>query len=386
MTDTRVRILLVNHQSECGGAEHSLLELIEGLDPKRFALHLACTGDGPLAARARELGAEVHPVPMRFQGPLRKLFGLPRAVFALRRVIRGNAIDLVHANTLIAGYCATVAAKLCGVPVVWHVRDIGYPAVARRICRLADRIIANSRATAESLQVPEDHLHVVHNGVGPRFFAPPAAGSLSRLRSELGIPADHRLVGMFGRLDRWKGHLDLLGAAATVLRSRPDTTFVIVGGSPFADGVVSDYRAELESAARELGIADSVCFTGPREDVPLLLAAMDVVVHPSAQPEPFGRVIAEAQAAGKPVVGSAAGGIPELIDDGVTGLLFPPGDVEALADRIATLLDDPELARRLGAAAHRNARERFTQAVHAASVAAVYDEVRRHRNGEIPSN
>ncbi|MGN6695248.1 MAG: glycosyltransferase, partial [Aquihabitans sp.] len=135
------------------------------------------------------------------------------------------------------------------------------------------------------------------------------------------------------------------------------------------------YELVIRSAIAELGVADQVVFAGSRRDVADLLAISDIAVHSSTEPEPFGRVIVEAMAAGRPVIASDEGGVPEIIDDGVTGVLVRPGDVGALAAAIGGLLDDPEGAAAMGRRAATAANERFSAAAHATQIQAIYDDV-----------
>jgi hypothetical protein len=366
-------ILLVDHEAELGGAELSLCDLLRGLDRSRFTPHVACSTEGPLTARARALGATVHLVSMAFRSRVRKAVGLWRAAAALRDLIARTGVRLVHANTLIAGYPSVVAARRADVPSVWHVRDASYPRIARAACRRADRIVANSHATAATLGA--HGVTVIHNGVPPEFFA--ARPDREAVRRELGWPADTLLCGMAGRLDPWKGHRVLLDAAAQVLLAAPRAAFVVAGDVLFAHGraAFGGYRAELEARALALGIADRVRFVGPRADLPRLLASCDAFVHPSVAPEPFGRAVAEAQAAGLPVVASRLGGIPEIVQDGRTGLLCDAGDARALAAALARVLTDAGLRERFGDAARANAAERFTLDAHVRAVTAVWDEL-----------
>ena len=167
------RVLFVNHEVELGGAERSLLDLLSGLDRERFEPQMACSKPGPLAEAAKKLGVTVHHVPMLFTGKLRKLFGLFRAGLRLRKLIRAHGIDIVHANTLIAGYCGSLGARLAGVPCVWHVRDLDYPEPAKSVAARVDLILANSQATATTLRNGRDlgdRLQVVYNAVPDVFF------------------------------------------------------------------------------------------------------------------------------------------------------------------------------------------------------------------------
>ena len=377
---SQTKILYVNHETQCGGAEHSLLTLLRGLDRERFEPHLACSMEGPLTDRARECDTEIHLVPMLFQGKLEKLLGLGRATLRLRRLIRQTGIQLVHTNSIIAGYCGVLAAKLCSVPSIWHVRDINYPETAKKFCTQAEKVIANSRATAESLNFPDrlsSRIEVVYNGVAPEFFS--QDGTHGNIHQDLHVGETENLVGMFSRLDPWKGHREFLLGAKQVLASHSNTTFVIVGETLF--GSHAKYREQLEILSRELGIFGKVRFLGYRSDVPELMSGMDVIVQPSSSPEPFGRTIAEAHAVGKPVVGSSLGGIPETLEDGVSGFLFPAGNDRELARCLIRLLDDPALARALGEAGRGQAIEKFTQARHTAQIEAIYASLTEDRSG-----
>lgn len=373
---TRRKVLYVNHEVELGGAERSLLELMGGLDRERFEPHLACSKEGPLTQVARQFGVTVHLVEMLFEGKVRKFLGLIRAALRLRRLIRKEGIALVHTNTLIAGYCGSLAARLAHVPCVWHVRDLDYPETGKRMAARAKCIVANSQATASTLSNGlglGEKVSVIYNGVPAVFFEQPAAGR--EVREELQLPQDEALVGMVGRLDPLKGHTEFLNAAKQVLARHNKVTFVIVGDVLFDAGRDrhKGYKRILQDHARDIGIYGKVVFLGQREDVPRLLSAMDVVVQPSQVVESFGRTVAEAHAAGRPVVASNLGGIPEIVTDGVDGYLFEAADTEAMAARILNLLEDPEGAGRMGEQGRLDATRRFTRKAHVEQVQGVYE-------------
>ena len=368
------RILYVNHEVELGGAERSLLDLMGGLDRDRFEPHLACSKDGPLAQVAQQFGVTVHHVEMLFSGKVSKFFGLFQAALRLRRLIRKEGIDLVHTNTLIAGYCGSLAARLARVPCVWHVRDLDYPEAGKRAAARANRIVANSEATARTLangRDPGERVAVIYNGVPAVFFDQRPARQ--EVREELQLPADEALVGMVGRMDPLKGHMEFLNAAKQVLARHDHVTFVIVGDVLFDRH--KGHKRVLQNHVRDIGIYGKVLFLGEREDVPRLLSAMDVVVQPSQVVESFGRSVAEAHAAGRPVVASNIGGIPEIVSDGVNGYLFEPTDTEAMAARILDLLTDPERAGSMGERGKQDANQRFTRKGHVERVQALYDSL-----------
>ncbi|NIV31233.1 MAG: glycosyltransferase [Anaerolineae bacterium] len=193
-------------------------------------------------------------------------------------------------------------------------------------------------------------------------------------------------MGVVGRLDWWKGHQYFLEAMAEVARRIPSLRGLIVG-APENTPRNREYYQELQCLTKSLGLDGKVVFTGYRGDVPRLMSALDVVVLSSSAPEPFGRVVIEGMAAGKPVVATAAGGVLDIIDDGVDGLLVPCRDSRAMAETILELLSDREKAQRIGLAARRRVEEQFTVQRHVSAIQQVYDAVlgtpQGHRAGAV---
>ena len=288
----------------------------------------------------------------------------------LRRWAKGRKIALIHQNN---GFDlgALLLSYMLWVPLVAFQRgDEWNSLLVRTLAPRVTRYVANSAVTRRNL---------ISIGVRPRQVSviyPPLDLSIfdmkrqSRLtRSAFGVPASSPCFGIVGMLMPWKGQDVFLRAARRVLEKVPDAYAFVVGGVP-AGG--RDYETALHSLAADLGIADRLVFTGYRADLPDILKVLDVVAHASVQPEPFGRVIVEAMAMGRPVVASNAGGPTEIIDDGQTGFLVPPHDDEALATRIVELLQDPTMAERIGEAGRRAAVEKFSAESHVRLVKEVY--------------
>ncbi|HWH30025.1 MAG TPA: glycosyltransferase family 4 protein, partial [Mycobacteriales bacterium] len=259
----------------------------------------------------------------------------------------------VHTNSLKAAWYGTLAAKLAGVPVVVHVRDRIAPDYLPRTAVMAVRllarvlptaVIANSRATLATVPTrPRRRSTVVASPVVPDSVVVTGA---TPARSERMLS-----VGVIGRLAEWKGQHIFLEAFARAFgdggaRAR------LVGSAMFREEA---YEQRLRDQARALGIDDRVDFRGFREDVGAELAELDVVVHCSVLPEPFGQVVIEAMAAGCAVIASKAGGPAEVVTDGADGLLVPPGDAALLAAVLRRLADDEALRHRLGRAARQTA-------------------------------
>jgi len=343
---TRVcNALFVDHAQGLGGAEHSLLDLLAHIDRSRVNPVLACNA-GSLERAARSLGVRVEIVEMpQLSGQgIRALGSLVRGVRRIQMLVGELGTDVVHSNVMRASFYAAGAALVTHRPLVWHVRDILKPGwYTGLMARLAKRTIAISQACAEPLP-RRCAAEIIPNGVQIDRYAGDVDSG--RFRQEFDLARDAPLVTLVGRLRPWKGQEDFLEAMAPVHRQSPDARFAVVGGSPLGD--TAAYRQEIERLAGEYGLAKAVVFTGHRADLPAIFAASDVVVHCSAEPEPFGRVIIEAMAAGRPVVAYAHGGPTEIIVDGETGVLVPPRDIAALAATVAGLLENPKRARSLG--------------------------------------
>jgi glycosyltransferase involved in cell wall biosynthesis len=371
------QVLYVSHTSQMGGAEHSLLTLLERLDRDRFRPAVVVPEAGPLTERLDALDVTVHTAPMerlaRTRNPLRlaAMYQMwRRAAAAIAELLRHHRIDLVHANSTTAHLFASPAAARTRTPCIWHVRDVSLTRVAHidaQMTRRADAIIAISSFIRENVPEPgREKAVVIHNGVDAARFAPGDAGAL---RAELGFKPETPVAGIVGQIVPWKGQDRFLQAAALVAKQQSDARFLVVGDNPFGDhpGLLD----RLKLMAAEWGIADRVTFTGWREDVPEVMNALDVLVLASEN-EPFGRVVIEAMACSKPVVAFACGGPLDIIEAGRTGLLVPPFDVEAMADTIKRLLADPETARTMGRAGRQTAVERFSAEACADKVQEVY--------------
>jgi len=351
-----IRILFVDHAQALGGAEYSLLLLLEHLDRRRFNPVLACN-KGRLAEQARSLDVQVVIVPMpRLRKTLAAPIRLGRGVATLVRVIRRSGIDLVHSNTMRASFYAALAARCARCPLLWHVRDIYEPgAYVRWMSGRSAGIIATSMATAEAL--PDGvSLAIVPNGVDLGAFDR-HYGNGDTVRRGWGVSLSAPLVGIVGRLRPWKGQGAFIRAMAVVRQAHPQARYVVIGGTVFEGG--KDYGEELVTLAEDIGLGDSLVFAGQRDDLVAVLSALDVMVHCSISPEPFGRVMIEGMAARLPIVAYDQGGASEIVVAGETGLLVPPGEVRALGKAVVTLLDDRELARCLGDAGRRRVEQHY---------------------------
>ncbi len=364
MTTTPQPVLVVsNHGEIVGGGEISLLTLLKGLDRACWAPTLVVPSEGPVAVRARALGLPTHTIPLP---PLRKPWAaIGQTLVPLWRLVRASGALLLHANGSRAMFYAGLVGRFAQRPVIWHVRIADRDAVLDRLLApLARAIVVNSKAVERRFAGLTHKVRCIPNGVDLARFSPrqPSAG----LRASLDLTEGAPVVASVGRFVAYKGYTHLLEAARLVREAAPEVHWVLVG-----DG---ELRSELEAQCRGLGLESRVHFTGWREDIPEVLALADLFVLPSLG-EHFGRVLIEAMAMGRAVVATDAGGVPEVVLDGETGLLVPPAQSRALAEAVLALLRDPARARRLGEAGRLRAEAEFSLARHVETVEALYKEL-----------
>jgi glycosyltransferase involved in cell wall biosynthesis len=368
-----MRALFVESQTEMGGAQFALLTLLESVDRTCLAPMYASLGfgKGDLAERVEALGIRVTRLP---GGRFRDAGSTLQRIRGLHEFIRKNAIDVVVSNGGHPLLYARPAAAWARRPCVWWVHGPVHEdplrgeliSVAQKVLG-ADALLANSEYTAGILrQLFAGHagVRVVRYGIDLQRHAPAHAQGAAT-RAALGIAPGERVAGIFGRLQVWKGQHIFLRAAAELARRDIVARYLVVGGSVF--GLDPNYANDLQRFAKDAGIAERVHFLGQRSDTNALMNACDVVVHASVEPEPWGLALAEAMAAGRAVIGAAAGGPLEMIVDGQTGLLTPPGDAAALAGAMESLFRQPERRRALGEAARQYAEKHFDR-FHAAEL------------------
>lgn len=377
------RVLHTVRSLRVDGIARAVGRTVEALDPGRVASVVASIRpEDALAGELADAGFEP-----RMLGH-RRPWHVPRTVVRLAGLIRRERIDLVHTNQSLDFLLAGVAARMCRVPVVatihWlgdfqHFSERGAWARERRRARvrleadrlLATRIVVVSEAVRESqrrihgARFPVEKTRVVHPGL-PTDLPPPAEDARVRLREELGLGPSTPVVLNVGRLHAVKGQRYLIPMMEAVVRRHPEAVLLVAGGGPL--------RAELEEAARSSACPAAIRLLGSRGDVDTLLAVADVLVM-SSESEAAPLPLMEAGRARRPVVATSVGGAPEIVRDEETGFLVPPRDPAALARRVIELLDDPDLARRMGEAARRRVEAEFDIDVVTRRLEAVYREV-----------
>lgn len=360
-----VRVLFMDHVPRMSGAEQSLADLVIGLQGPIEPV-VALPYDGPLAAELRAHGVLVRKVPMSRRMLETSRSTLARAPFVAfaqlaaflaagwrtYRLIREVRPDIVHTNTLKTHLIAILPCTLARVPLIWHLRDILPPGWLRRAliacARFASVIIVPSRAVADAFRGNRRiyrKLRLIPNGIHVEEFA--GARKDRSLREMMGVAAADPVIGIVGRLAPWKGQDVFLRAAAMLAQRHPRAHFAVIGAVLFPENDVP-FEHALHRMCAEMGLADRVSFLG-WQPAPEAMAACDVVVHASQEPEPFGRTIVEAMAAGKPVVAAMGGAVGEILPPSA-GFIVPPARPELLADALDRLLEDRKLRKRMGEA------------------------------------
>ena len=345
-------LYLANSGEIFGGGQISLLGLIKGLNRKRFHPLVVCPTGGSLVDELKRLGIETEIIKMK---TLRRLniFSWMKTINKLFRLIKERKIDLIHSNGSRPTIYGSIAAKLSKAPLIWHVRIANRDRLLDKLlARLATKIVVISKAVGKRfnwLKDKENKVIVVYNGIDLERFNPTINGE--KIREEFHLSPEIPLIGIVGRLDWYKGHQYFLQAAKEVTGTIPEARFLIIG-----DG---EYRKRLENLRKELDLDKKVIFTGNRRDIPQILASLNIFVLSSVS-EGFGRSVAEAMACEKAVVATKVGGLPEVVEDRITGRLVPPKNPSALAEAIVNLLKDKKKAKEMGRAGQKRVEELFS--------------------------
>ncbi|MCO6450187.1 MAG: glycosyltransferase family 4 protein [Caldilineales bacterium] len=388
MAETPHPLLFVHSSDELYGSDVVLLELVRRLDSQRFRpLVLTPTDigyEGLLSKALAENGIPHRSVempvlrrrylkPFAFPGFLRSIRNGSRRV---QTIIDEQRSALVHSNTA-AVWGGALAAHKAQTPHVWHVHEIvTQPTWVRRflawmIANRSDRVVAISRAVANNLLADQprldSRLSVIYDAVDTERFHPDNDGGA--LRSQWGVSDDEVLVGVIGRISAWKGQDFFLNALTLALPQAPRLRCVFVGD------VVPGEEARLEQLkdlAQELGVSERVIWAGYRQDAPQIMAAIDILTLPSIRPEPFGMVVVEAMASGKPVIATAHGGPLETVIDGETGHLVSPVEPQQLAQALVDLTKSPQQRREWGMRGRAHVVRSFSFEYHVAAFTSLY--------------
>ena len=392
-----IRVLFLQSQTYFGADSSIHAQLMRHLDRQEVAVHVACNrqSDRKVAMSAFPRIQQIpgiHLLPMEF-GPtmfhrpfpervgrlLREGPSLPLHLLRLAAYIKRERIQVIHGTEKPRdALYGVMLGKLTGAKSVVHLHvryaDWLSPGV-RWALRHADGVVGVSDFVSRTVieaGIPAKRVHTVLNALDLTEGAWELPPSSATVRREFGIPEDALLVGVCSRLFRWKGHVELIEAVAKVLPTLPHLRLMIVGEDDYqANPGHASFRAELEAQIARLGIADKIIFTGFRQDVARIMGAVDLFAMPSFE-EPLGMVYLEAMALGKPVVGYLSGGVPEVVENGVSGFLTDPYDIAALARSLQKLGEDAVLRQKMGKAGQAWVRRESTAQKMSATMLGVY--------------
>lgn len=364
------RILYVDiHGVVWGGGQLSLLGILENIDRKRFLPIVALPYEGDLSERIRSLGIEAEIIPF---GTVKNIniFATFFSVIKFCLFIKRKKIDLVHTNALRATFYAGLAAKISGVPLIWHARDLRATRwVDRLLSSLTTHIIAISEIVAERFPwfIRGRQISLIYNGIDIEKFKPGLKNT--QIMSEFSIDKNMKVIGTVGHLVSRKGQEIFLQVASKILQHLADVKFLVVGEDVHQKGA---HKKELEFLAQELKIKDKVIFTGFRNDIIEMMSVIDVFIFPFKD-EAFGRAVIEAMAMAKPVIAYRHGALTEIIQDNETGLLVTADNPDELAEAIIRLINNPDDAERIGKKARIWVEQNFDLKVTVPKIEALYD-------------
>jgi len=327
-----------------GGGQQSLLLILKNIDRNKFnPITMFDSLDTPLK---HELEKMKIPVLLS-----------KNSFVSIHKIIIQLKPFLIHCNSATTKFTfySAIVSKLLRIPFVWHVRVIESAGWKDKlIAILSTRIIVISDAVKEKFDWISNKNKVVkiHNAVDTRIFK--SGLDTEYLLNEFSFKKDIKIIGIFSRIDPWKGHILFFESATIIKNSVPDSMFLVVGEGE------REYKNQLVNLVKTLGLQNNVIFTGFRKDIPELMNLCDVIVNPSIEPEPFGRTIIEAMACGKAVVATKTGGVIETIEDNVTGILVPPKDRQALAQACIYLLENKQKAAEMSLKGRKRAEEFFS--------------------------
>ena len=364
-------VLFVHSSSELYGSDRSLLNIVKNLDKNEFNIFVLLPCQGPLVEEMRKLEnitVEIYEVAvlrrknLSIRGGVEYLKKLIQSTAFIKKYIKRNNIDIVDTNTAVV-FPGAIAAKHCGIKSVWHIREIiknnlENNVISLMMNRYADLIVANSKSTEAALKVKKEKIRVVYNAVED-------CAAISMKHEGL-------VVGMAGRINRWKGQKLFVDMAEIVHHRYPNVIFEIAGEAYVGEEYL---KVELQQYIHEKQLDNHVKLLGQVNNMKEFYEGLDVFVLPSIQPEPFGLVIIEAMEYEVPVVATNHGGPVEIVTDGEDGYLVDYTSANQMAEKVETLLSDESLRRRMGLCGANKQRNKFSVSAMVAGMERVFSEV-----------
>jgi glycosyltransferase involved in cell wall biosynthesis len=381
-----------NLDGTIGGSFFSLLFLVTGLDRKLYLPVVVFYARNPLLDRFKQAGIDTRVIVPRRPITLRSLAGrwISKAANFIKGfvveplqiacLLRREGIDIVHLNNSItSNHVWMLAARFARVACVSHERGINasFSGRSRWLGRGLDAVICISGAVQDNFAragLYDLKLNTIYNGLDPEEMAP--RRSRDEICQELGVDSAKRFVGIVGNVRHWKGQEVVIRALSRLGSKFDDVVCLIIGD---ADSANQQYRDHITNTLNELGLGGRVVITGYKVRVADYISVLEVLIHASVMPEPFGRVLLEGMALRKPIVASRGGAVPEVVVHEVTGLLFSPGNHDDLAASLERLLDDPEGAAAMGVAGYERLMAEFSIEQNVRATESLYERVLESR-------
>ena len=365
----KINVIHLVEELTIGGLEKILTSIVLNLDKKKYNVSVWCLREGGFFAN--KLAKEGIDFKILHISTSRN----PLSIYKLYKLLKSRKFDIIHTHAYSAGTIGRMSAFLAGVPVIISHNHSVYDYYNRRyhfvewfLSLITDRVVCVSdianRFANETQRINARKLITIHNGIDSEYTV--LEKRTSGLRKELGIPVDHSVICTIAHLEEHKGVKYLLESASLLLQSRNDVSFLVVG-----EGALKE---KLKILCADLKIEENVIFAGERGDIPEILSLTDIFVLPSLR-EGLPLTILEAMACGKPVIATNVGGIPEVVKDGVSGILISPKDPEALHSAINELLGDREKLKKMGHNGKRVYSESFDSKTMIGKIEDLYDSL-----------
>lgn len=377
-TSRKIKVLFVHSSSELYGSDRSLLNIIRGIDKTKYEVHVILPCEGPLCVELRQISdveltifdvAVLRRKNLNIHGIFVFLVNLICSVKYIEKYIKNNYIDIVDTNTAVV-FPGAIAARRMKKKSVWHIREIIKNKFENKVISVimnlfSDIIVANSKSTAQSLQVPKDKIRIVYNAVNTGELL----GVSKSTSKSINV---HPIVGMAGRINRWKGQKLFVDAASEVHDRYPDVEFWIAGDTYAGEEYL---RTDLTEYIHDRSLENKVKLLGQVKNMNDFYQKIDIFVLPSIKPEPFGLVILEAMEHKIPVIATNHGGPTEIIKNGETGFLVDYNSSEMMAKTIEMLIEKPLMRKSIGENSFRYAQQNFSVDVMIKKIEAIFSDL-----------
>ncbi|MES9969186.1 MAG: glycosyltransferase family 4 protein [Candidatus Thiodiazotropha sp.] len=385
-----------NTDGTVGGSFYSLLYLTSGLDRSKYDPIVIFHENNTLIPEYEKAGVKTLVVPpykpvtlvsnnrylsklnslLRvLQKPLNLLGYLLLSSNKKKRLLKNYQIDLLHLNnSVLRNNDWMIAAQLAGIPCITHERGINsiYPLISRYLASKLNAIISISKSVTDTLKKNgiKSNIVTIHNGIDPEQVSKKISGE--NILEKLGLSPKHKIIGVLGNIREWKGQEVAVKAMRTVVEKYPETVCLLIGDTTKQD---VQYKERLNSLIKEYGLESNIIFTGYIKNVSDYLNILQIVLHTSIEPEPFGRVLIEAMSLSKPLIAANDGAVPEIIINNKSGLTFTPGDHDQLAELIVKVFEDKTLAENLGSGGYARLLDNFHINVNIERTQQLYDKI-----------